>query len=107
MARLPVLCAQEYDGLSMRVTACGRCQVGWDHSLGRCSVDMGVEHLPLTDEPGPPCPIESRCQHALQAEGLCPVRARGLVCVSALVEAGWSEAEAHDHPDSFHAGLCA
>lgn len=96
--RLPTLCSQMYDGTTMQVETCTRC-CNW---RGRCTVEMGVEHLPL-EQPAPDCPIQERCQHSIQENGMCPVRARGLVCVSALVLGGMDYEDAMDHPTSFHA----
>ncbi len=100
--KLPTLCPQTYDTM-MRVETCSRCSM-WDKTANRCSVETGCEHLPLVSaDEVPDCPIKARCQHSIQASGLCPVRARGLVCVSALVEGGMSYDDAMDADNSFHA----
>lgn len=103
-ARIGVLCAQEYDGTEMRAVPCTRCRIGWDGQ--RCQAWMGVEHLPLVAH-HPVCPIQDRCQHQVQSPGPCPVRARGLICESALIAGGLSPAAAASHPLSFHAMLMA
>lgn len=92
--RLPVLCPQEYDGLDMKVTTCTRCDVGWDRTSRRCTVTTGCEHLPVEDEVST-CPIQDRCQHQVQDVAPCVVRSRGLVCESALREAGVPDPESH------------
>jgi len=103
--RLPVLCSQEYLGVEMRTAPCTRCSVGWDRAAGRCSIPMGVEHLPLTAET-PECPIADRCQHQIQSGSApCPVRARGLVCESALRAGGDPRPE--DSPIGFNACVVA
>lgn len=82
------LCPQEYDGLDMRVVVCTRCRSGWDKALGKCSIDTGVEHFPVSNQI-PECPIQDWCQHQLQStDGPCSVRARGMVCESAFVYVG-------------------
>lgn len=105
-----LLCPQEYTGVAeMRATVCSRCPVGWDRKLKRCMVPTGAEHFPLVPEAEvPTCPIQDRCQHQVQrgAEP-CPVRARGMLCESALIASGMSESEAMNHPLSFNADLMA
>lgn len=105
MKRLPLLCPQEYQGMTMVAVPCSRCTVGWDGR--KCTVPTGAEHFP--DDPNvPTCPIQDRCQHQVQAaEGLCAVRRKGMICESALIAGGLSEAEASDHPLSFHADMMA
>lgn len=100
MKKLPVLCAQLYDGIEMKVTPCTRCAVGWNGS--HCTVDTGAEHLPSATPPT--CPIQDRCQHQLQSVGPCMVRSRGLICESALAFAG--EPDIENHPFSFNAMVC-
>jgi hypothetical protein len=101
MARLPILCPQEYDALTMRVTTCVRCENWADE--GRCTVPTGAEHLPL-EQDVPICPIQDRCQHQIQMGPVpCVVRARGLICESALVWSGMTETEAMSHPLGFSA----
>jgi hypothetical protein len=119
MKKLRVLCPQEYEGMDMRAASCDRCSSGWDKSKGRCTVYVGVEHLPVLHDSSPSsrrgtkgavpdCPIADRCQHQLQElPGLCAVRARGLVCESALVAGGMAPDAAVDHPDSFNANTIA
>jgi hypothetical protein len=71
----------------------------------RCDVYVGVEHRELV----PPsqvrqCPIQADCQHQQQAgTGLCAVRARGMICESALVKAGVEDAWSLDY--AFHASM--
>jgi hypothetical protein len=105
MKRIPVLCSQEYEGSRMRVTPCTRCRVGWSEELGECMVPTGCEHLPLEDDV-PNCPISDRCRHQIQrGNGPCAVRARGMVCESALAYAG-VEGFAN-HPLGFNADCVA
>lgn len=106
MRKLPILCPQLYDGTIMLVTPCNRCD-NWSRSLSSCQVYIGVEHLPLVISAAvPDCPIHHRCQHQIQTSPQpCEVRARGLVCESALREAGDPDPEGH--PLSFHAMLMA
>jgi hypothetical protein len=87
----------------MQVTPCTRCTSGWDKAAGRCTVEVGVEHLP--DEPeAPTCPIQDRCQHQVQASpDPCIVRRKGMICESALIYAGMPEDEARGHPLGFSA----
>jgi hypothetical protein len=92
--RLPILCPQLYIGIAMRVTACSRCSVEWNTALQRCQVEIGVEHLPLTPKV-PTCPLQDRCQHQVQSQSPCAVRARGLICESALRFAGVADPESH------------
>lgn len=106
MKKLIVLCPQQYDGAGfMQVTPCLRCKVGWDAKTKKCLVETGAEHLPLA--PPPTCPLQDRCQHQLQSVEPCAVRARGLICESALIWSGLSEADAMDHPLSFNADTTA
>lgn len=101
--KLPVLCGQLYDGVAeMRVTPCRRCSAGWSKEERRCLVETGCEHLPLEDVV-PDCPIQDRCQHEMQQEGPCAVRARGMVCESALAYAGVEGAA--EHPLAFNATM--
>lgn len=86
----------------MVVTPCTRCTTGWDKKTSSCKVETGVEHMPL-EKVVPDCPIQDRCQHQLQSSGPCVVRARGMVCESALIHDGLTEEEAMAHPLSFHA----
>jgi len=103
MRKLRVLCPQEYEGMDMRVTPCTRCDSGWNPATGRCDIYVGVEHRELV----PPsqvrqCPIQDKCQHQIQASaGLCAVRARGMICESALTLAGVADVWALDY--AFHA----
>lgn len=108
MAALRVLCPQEYDGMEMRVTPCDRCAVGWDHKEGRCSVFTGAEHLPLVQaHEVPACPMQGRCQHQIQQGDFpCAIRARGLICESALRTFGKVK-NPENHPLGFHAGTVA
>jgi hypothetical protein len=64
---------------------------------------MVCEHLPLVPAADvPACPISVRCQHQIQTfPAPCPVRARGLVCESALRFVG--DLDPMAHPLSFHA----
>lgn len=102
------LCPQEYDGLEMKVTPCSRCRVGWDKLLRRCVVPTGAEHFPLVEASEiPTCPIQDRCQHQVQRQEPCPIRARGMICESALVVSGLSAADAFDHSLSFNATVVA
>ena len=101
--KLPVLCPQLYVGTEMRAVGCTKCDVGWDDTAGECRVEMGCEHLPLAASI-PVCPLAARCRHDLQcAPAPCPVRARGMVCESALVYGGLSPEAAFAHPNSFSA----
>lgn len=70
-------------------------------------METGAEHLP--DEVDvPDCPISDRCRHGKQSGGVCVVRQKGLVCESALIEAGIVTREnALDHPLSFNAHFVA
>lgn len=83
LTRLKVICPQEYDGVTMQITACVRC-TNWQGDA--CNVYMGVEHLPpvvAADVPG--CPESARCQHQIQRPAEpCPPRARGLLCESVV-----------------------
>ena len=97
-----VLCPQTYDGMDMCVEPCTRCQIGWDTATRACTLEMGVEHLPLVGSGEvPACPMAGQCQHQLQRPDPCPVRARGMVCESALRWAGDPNPE--NHPLAFHA----
>ncbi len=102
---LRVLCAQEYSGVdTMYIVPCTRCSSGWEFADNRCGAYMGVEHLPLVDASDvPECPIADRCQHQIQNTGPCPVRARGLVCKSALNYIGIDGANS---PIGFNAQVC-
>lgn len=102
------LCPQEYSD-DMRVTPCDRCAAGWDKRLKRCTVPTGAEHFPLVPAAEiPACPIQDRCQHQVQlgAEP-CPIRARGMVCESALVFDGMDPSDAFNHPLAFNATVVA
>lgn len=110
LARLPeelrrakAVCPQLYVGCAMTVSPCSRCTSGWDKKLGRCMVEMGIEHFPLVPATKvPKCPIQYKCQHQIQlGEVPCPVRARGFICESALGLAGVKRPE--EHPLGFHA----
>lgn len=105
---MKAVCPQMYSGCGkMSATPCNRCNVGWNAKLGRCRVEMGVEHFPLvTAAEVPMCPIQDRCQHQTQrGEEPCPVRARGFICESALALAGVKHPE--DHPLGFNADVMA
>jgi len=103
--RLPLLCPQTYDGMTMVVTPCDRCSTGWDRELRRCTVLTGSETFPTVADP-PDCPLAERCRHALQSRpAVCDVRRAGFVCESALAYAGLSASEAAGHPLSFHANM--
>lgn len=105
--KLPVLCPQQYVGMTMQVVVCSRCRQ-WDEQFTLCSVVTGAEHLPDDLDDIPDCPIQERCQHQLQAgEGPCVVRRKGLVCESALVFGGLSRNAAMGHQLSFHADTVA
>ena len=99
---LPLLCPQVYTGSGMVTEPCTMCPTGWDHTTRRCTVEMGAEHLPDVDG-APDCPIQSRCRHQHQSDGLCPIRRKGLVCESALVVGGMSDEEAADCDYGFNA----
>jgi hypothetical protein len=100
------LCPQEYDGLEMNAVPCSRCSVGWDRKRRSCTVPTGAEHLPLVPSAEvPDCPMATKCQHQVQSKTPCAVRARGMVCQSALKYAGMSETDSFDHPQSFHANF--
>lgn len=103
--RLPLLCPQEYDGIEMRVVPCTNCSVGWDAKQKRCVVPTGCEHLPI--EPNAPeCPIQDRCRHQVQlGDEPCAVRARGMICESALAFAG--HPNPMEHPLGFNADIVA
>lgn len=104
--RLPVLCPQQYGDGGMAVTPCTRCRTGWNRETQRCDVETGAEHLPrLRPEWVPECPMAAQCQHALQTEGPCAIRQRGLVCESALRWSGVQDPE--DHPLAFNADCVA
>ena len=92
MKRLPVLCPQEYEGVTMLAVPCSRCADGWDRASSSCKIPTGIEHLPLVLDP-PDCPIADRCQHQVQLSTPCPVRARGMVCESALRLTGVQDPE--------------
>lgn len=100
--RLAVLCPQLYVGMDMRVTGCNHCD-NWSADADACQVYVGCEHLPVVAaSEQPECPIAARCQHQIQSgRGVCVVRARGMVCESALRYAGVRESE--NHPLGFHA----
>ena len=100
-----LLCPQMYEGIDMRVTACTQCSVGWRDN--RCRITMGCEHLPLV-RPSvvPRCPMQHECRHQAQNGDMpCPVRARGMICESALRRAGVPDPESHRL--SFHAATVA
>lgn len=86
----------------MRVAGCNRCH-NWDDAKAVCIVETGCEHLPLVPAlEVPECPMQDRCQHQIQAGlELCVVRARGMICESALDYDGHSQPSTH--PLSFHA----
>lgn len=88
----------------MKAVPCSRCTTGWDKKLKACTIETGCEHLPL-EAKVPECPIQDRCQHQIQRTTPCEVRARGLICESALdaagIESPW------DHPLSFNADFVA
>lgn len=109
MKKLQILCPQEYDGAAgMRVANCNRCTVGWNKKLGKCTIETGAEHLELVPaHEVPTCPMQEVCQHQVQSETPCAVRSKGLICESALIWSGLSEAEAFDHPLSFNATMMA
>jgi len=94
---LPVLCPQEYTGMEMRMAVCTRCHY-WNGKANGCSVPTGCEHLPEeVPERVPECPIQDRCQHQLQVlPRPCVVRARGMICESALRFANVPDPEGHD-----------
>lgn len=99
-------CGQEYEGFTMRIAPCVRARCpNWERN--RCGVHMGVEHLPtVPPDQVPDCPLRASCQHQAQSgPSPCPVRARGLVCESALRIAGVPESELSDHPLAFNAYL--
>lgn len=98
--KLKVLCPQEYEGTRMVAVSCTRCSIGWN-GTSSCTVETGVEHLD-NSVTIPTCPIQDQCQHQIQAVGPCSVRSKGLICESALVASGMSEAEAFDHPLNFN-----
>ncbi|APU88990.1 hypothetical protein Rctr197k_195 [Virus Rctr197k] len=93
MKRLQVLCPQSYEGVTMKVVPCRRCH-NWAGT--HCVVETGCEHLPeVPQNEVPTCPIQDRCQHQIQAgDSPCVVRARGMVCESALVMDGMTEDQA-------------
>ena len=96
-------CPQNYGGEGMRVKPCTRCSGGWNWTASVCEVETGAEHLPLTVDV-PDCPIQARCQHQIQAGvSPCPVRARGMVCESALIESGMPPETAASYPTAFNA----
>lgn len=92
----------------MRAVPCTRC-ASFDRKLRACTVATGSEHFPLVPESEvPTCPIQDRCQHQVQRGSTpCPVRARGLICESALLMTGMSESDAFNHPLSFNADVAA
>jgi hypothetical protein len=95
--KLRVLCPQEYAGIEMRATPCSRCAAGWDKTTKTCTIPTGGEHLPLVSAVEiPECPLQDRCQHQLQvAPAPCTIRARGLICESALAWAGVPDPMSH------------
>lgn len=97
MSRLPVLCPQEYVGIEMRVVPCTRCSSGWDAASRSCLAETGCEDIGVVAAV-PDCPIQERCQHQAQATGPCEVRARGMICASALSHAG---IDPQSHPLAF------
>jgi hypothetical protein len=98
------MCPQEYAGSEMRAVKCTKCTSGWSKSQRACIVPTGAEHLPLVRaENVPSCPMQALCQHQVQTAEPCAVRARGMICQSALKWAGMSEEESLDHPLAFHA----
>ncbi len=100
------LCPQLYDGMEMVATPCDRCSTGWNRRLRACTVGTGAEHLPLVaDAEVPVCPMQGECQHQVQSKIPCAVRARGMICQSALRWSGMSETESFNHPLSFHASF--
>ena len=95
-----IKCSQYYDNNGeMKITPCSRCDAGWDGE--RCRIQSGAEDLP----PAiliPNCPIESICQHQIQANPkACAVRLAGYICESALRYSGIENAE--EHPLAFNA----
>lgn len=88
----------------MKVVGCTHCY-NWEGD--RCGVETGAEHMPVVPPAYvPPCPIADRCQHQIQANPEpCVVRARGMVCESAMVKGGFKPEDAMDHPCSFHAHM--
>lgn len=103
------LCPQEYSDIAaMRATPCTRCSVGWNAALRQCTIATGAEHFPLVPAAEvPSCPLEDRCQHQVQRVEPCPIRARGMICESALLVGGMTESEAADHPLAFNADVAA
>lgn len=102
MKKLPVLCPQLYDGLTMRVVACTRC-CNWEGE--RCGVATGAEHFSPASI-APVCPIQALCQHQIQSGDVpCTVRRAGLICESALTFSGVANVEMH--PLGFNAYVCA
>lgn len=83
--------------MQMQVAPCTRCQ-HWSREQNGCTVDTGCEHLP--EEPPervPDCPIADRCQHQIQKNPApCVVRARGMICESALRFAHVPDPEGHE-----------
>ncbi len=105
MKKLRVLCPQEY-GDEMTVTDCNRCSTGWDKHSQTCTIPTGCEHLPVVvASEVPTCPIQDRCQHQIQLSTPCVVRARGMICESALAWAGVKDPMSH--PLSFSAECVA
>lgn len=97
------LCPQQYGVDGMRVKTCTRCTSGWNRKVSACEIATGAEYLPLAPDV-PDCPIQDRCQYQIQAGSVpCAVRARGMICESALMEGGLSPNEAFDHPLGFSA----
>lgn len=105
MRKLPVLCPQDYEGVSkMSAVPCDRCKTGWVPKEKRCRIDTGAEHFEPA-EVVPECPIQDRCQHQIQSSDPCVVRRSGQVCESALIFAGMSPDDAADHPLAFNAAM--
>lgn len=98
-----ILCPQNYLPDGMRAKTCTRCTGGWNRAASACQIETGAEHL-LLAQSVPDCPIQDRCQHQIQAGASpCPVRARGMVCESALIEGGMSLEAAASYPTAFNA----
>lgn len=83
--------------MEMRAVPCTKCSQGWDRVAKKCTIPTGGEHLPLvTAAEVPTCPIQDQCQHQLQTPDIpCVIRARGLICESALAWDGVSDPMSH------------
>ena len=107
MARtLPVLCPQYYDGCTMEIVPCTRCESGWNKLAGRCEIETGAERFkPVKRHRIPSCPIQNQCQHQIQAgDEPCAIRKSGQVCESALATI-MPRAQAEGHPLGFNAQM--